>query len=147
MTKSFSQQIGKWAAATPQRIKATRDRAVGLLGDEMTKTVNDGGLVPFKDGHLARSLVASNVAMPSVSNDIPSGFTLGTTAIRTPLDAPIWLGYTMIYARRMNYGFVGQDALGRSYNQQGNYFVEGAIKQWPQLVEKAAKEIQSEAGQ
>ncbi|WP_251961579.1 HK97 gp10 family phage protein [Salinibacter ruber] len=38
------------------------------------------------------------------------------TAITTPLD----------YAHRINFGFVGEDSLGRFYNQEGTYFMTDA---------------------
>jgi hypothetical protein len=45
------------------------------------------------------------------------------------------------YARRLEYGFVGQDSLGRTYNQAGRYYVSDTIKSWPQIVARVAKDL------
>ena len=55
----------------------------------------------------------------------------------------IMLGYQAIYARRVDGGFVGQDSLGRNYNQEGANFVAYAATQWPVMVALAAEEIQA----
>ena len=46
-------------------------------------------------------------------------------------------GFQAVYAPRMEFGFVGQDSLGRNYNMAGNYFVQGAVDQWVTLVKEA----------
>lgn len=140
--KSFSESVGKWASQTPQRITAVRRRAIELLADEMTKTRPQGGRVPFDTGNLARSLLGSTSAMPKTSDAPGTGSNIGIITATLRSDQPLWIGYTATYARRMNSGFVGADSLGRVYNQPGNYFVEGAAQQWPELVRKAAAEIQ-----
>ena len=43
-------------------------------------------------------------------------------------------GWGADYAARQNYGFVGEDSLGRTYNQQGKHFLEGATMQWQTIV-------------
>ena len=43
----------------------------------------------------------------------------------------------------MNFGYVGADSLGRVYNQQGHYFVEGAVAKWPEIVKAAVTDIKS----
>lgn len=47
------------------------------------------------------------------------------------------------YAMRIEFGFVGQDSLGRNYNQKGRYFVTRNVKAWPLVVDKIAKELAS----
>lgn len=46
-----------------------------------------------------------------------------------------------VYARRINYGFVGADSLGRHYNQRGAHMIEQATAAWETNVEKAAAEM------
>lgn len=45
------------------------------------------------------------------------------------------------YARRLEYGFVGPDSLGRVYNQAGRYYVRDTIMTWPQIVARVAKDL------
>lgn len=140
---NFSATVTEWARQSEARLKATRNRAIELLADDMTKTKGQGGRVPFDTGNLARSLLASTGGMPETSRSAAEGSDVGLVTAKLALSQAIWLGYQAEYARRMNYGFVGADSLGRVYNQAGNYFVEGAIAQWPQFVDQAARELQS----
>lgn len=143
MAKSFAATVSAWAKQTPQRLEAVRNRAIDLLAVEMTTTIPNGGRVPVDTGNLARSLLASTQGMPKTSDAQFSGSDVGIVTAMLKLDQPLWLGFQSSYARRQNYGFVGADSLGRVYNQQGNYFVEGAIAEWPSLVAKAARELQN----
>lgn len=140
---SFGTMIGEWAAAVPERIEAVRSRAVDLLAEEMSRTRGQGGRVPFDTGNLARSILASTTAMPNTSTARFSGGNVGAVTATLRVDQPVWLGYQAVYARRMNYGFVGADSFGRVYNQAGNYFVEGAMLQWRSIVAEAVAEVQA----
>ncbi|WP_288075987.1 hypothetical protein [Pseudomonas sp.] len=142
---SFSKMIGDWASATEERLSAAHRRSVVLLGEEMITTKPQGGRLPFDTGNLARSLLASTQAMPKTATGQFPGSNVGVVAATLRPEQPVWLGYQAVYARRMNYGFVGADSLGRVYNQSGNHFVEGAIAKWPQIVAQAVRETQANA--
>lgn len=45
------------------------------------------------------------------------------------------------YARRIEYGFVGEDSLGRRYNYQGVGMMQQAISELPAIAEEALKEF------
>ena len=142
-TLSFADQIGEWASQSEARITAVRNRSIEMLAEEMTKTRAQGGRVPFLTGNLARSILASTQGMPKTADGPFPGSNVGLVTATLAADQPLWIGYTANYSRRQNYGFVGADALGRVYNQAGNYFVEGAIAMWPELVRRAAAELQN----
>lgn len=40
------------------------------------------------------------------------------------------------YARRINYGFVGTDSAGRSYDQAGRHMVEQAMQEAPEIADR-----------
>lgn len=143
MAKSFAAAVGEWAKQTPQRLEAVRNRAIELLDEEMTRTKPNGGRMPVDTTNLSKSSQASTEGMPKESDGPFTGSNVGLVTATLRLDQAVWLGLQARYARRQNYGFVGADALGRVYNQQGNYFVEGAIAEWPNLVAKAARELQN----
>ena len=142
---AFSDQLSAWAKATEKRTEAVYRRSVELLAEEMTRTKANGGRVPVDTGNLYRSLLASKQAMPKTAEGPFPGFDIGTVTASLKMSEPVFIGYQSAYARRQNSGFVGADKLGRVYNQAGNYFVEGAIAAWPQLVARAAKEVESGA--
>lgn len=141
MTKSFAASVSEWARQTDARLTAVRRRSIELLAEEMTRTKANGGRVPFETGNLYRSLVATTNGLPKVGQS--SGGNVGAVTATLNNNQAAWLGYTAAYARRVNSGFVGADSLGRVYNQAGNYFVEGAIANWENIVRQAAKEIES----
>lgn len=145
MTKNvdFAKAVGEWGSQAMERLTAIHRRSVVLLGEEMTTTKPQGGRVPFDTGNLARSLLASTQAMPKTSEGPFSGSNVGLVAATLQPDEAAWLGYQSRYAKRRNYGFVGADSLGRIYNENGDYFVEGAIAKWPQIVAQAAREVKS----
>lgn len=140
-----SLSIAQWVAQTQERIEAVQKRSIELLADEMIRTKANGGRVPVDTGNLARSLLASQQAMPKTSDQPSAGIDVGAFTVTMDVTKPTWLGYTAVYARRRNYGFVGADSLGRVYNEQGDYFVEGAIAQWPQLVAAAIADVKANA--
>lgn len=143
---NFGAMVEGWCRAIPERIEAVRNTAIDKLADEMVRTKGQGGRLPFEHGNLARSIQASTQAMPMTAPGPFAGSNVGAVTATLKVDQPIWLGYQAVYARRMNYGFVGADSLGRVYNQAGNYFVEGAILQWRSFVAESIREIQMSAG-
>lgn len=146
--RAFSDVCGAWAKETEARLEITWRRSIELLADELTTTVSNGGRMPHKTGNLARSLLASTSGVPTTGSDGQrfTGQDVGVVVAGLSLGDPIYLGFQAAYARRMNYGFVGTDSLGRSYNQEGFHFVEGAIALWPTLVELAVDEVKSRSG-
>lgn len=53
-------------------------------------------------------------------------------------------GWTTDYAMRMEKGFVGQDALGRNFNQTGNFFMASALAQWQEVNDLNAAKVASQ---
>ena len=143
MAKSFSQAVDEWTSQTQERMDAVYARSVELLGEEMAKSRNEGGRVPFLTGNLTRSLLASKTGMPNVSDGPFGGSNVGLVAATLKAKETVWLGYQANYAFRQNFGYVGSDALGRVYNQQGAHFVSYAVASWPNIVAKAIKEVRS----
>ena len=141
MAESFSAIIGRWASQSEARVNAVRNRSIEMLGEEMAKTKPQGGRVPFLTGNLARSILASTQGMPKTAEGPFSGSNVGLVTATLTADQPIWIGYQAAYARRLEAGFVGADALGRVYNQQGYHFVSGAIADWKNIVARAVKEL------
>ena len=135
--------IGEWAKQTQERIEAVHKRSVELLAEEMIRTKPNGGRLPVDTGNLARSQLASQTAMPKTSEGQFNGSNVGAVVATMDVTKPIYIGWQAVYSRRMNYGFVGADRLGRVYNQSGNYFLEGAIAQWPQLVAAAVADVKA----
>lgn len=143
MAGSFAAAVGAWASKSEERLEAVRNRAIELLAEEMIKTKPNGGRLPFETGNLARSILASTQGLPNTSEGPFPGSNVGLVTANLRLDQPAWIGFQAAYARRMEFGFVGADSLGRVYNQEGSHFVTGAIAEWANIVKKAVSEVQS----
>ena len=143
----FADAVDAWTKETEQRMTAVWRQSIDDLADHMNTTRDNGGRLPKLTGNLMRSLLASTSAMPSTGGPDAkySGQDVGLVTAGLRLDQTVWLGYQAIYARRLNYGFVGEDSLGRNYNQAGAHFVEGAIAEWPSIVARAVAKIKAGA--
>lgn len=133
-----------FARRAKAQIKGVKTEAVQMLAVEMSVTVNEGGRVPFKTGNLARSvLIAPTIPMVEPAGTVFSKQDFGAAALPFADASVIYLGYQAAYARRQNYGFVGEDSLGRSYNQAGFGFRDAAAAKWPQILAKANANVRA----
>lgn len=109
--------------------------------DAIGPAIDQGGNLPHDTGNLGRSLAVSTTAFPEVDAGLASypdssaadSFTISGA----DLGDTLYMGFQAVYAPRMNYGFVGEDSLGRKYNQTGHYFVENAAAKWQLFVKEA----------
>ena len=46
-----------------------------------------------------------------------------------------------VYARRIEYGFVGEDSLGRHYNQSGRHMVAQTLAELPAIADRALSRL------
>ncbi len=142
---SFTAQISEWCRETEERMERVFQVAVGDLGTELTKPRPEGR-VPHVTGNLMRSLLGST---STVTTGPPgaryAGTDVGAFAATLKLGQTAYLGYQANYARRVNFGFVGPDSLGRVYNQSGAHFVEAAIAKWHEIVNNACLKVKGNA--
>ncbi|RVJ77549.1 hypothetical protein [Sinorhizobium meliloti] len=149
---SFAAQVSEWVQAEKEREAAVLRTAAQMVANNVRRSVAEGGRIPVDTGNLKNSLMASTSTMPRVDEGereypdqsgeielIISNLDVGET---------LYLGFQAAYGPRMNYGFVGQDSLGRVYNQQGFGFVDAEAQIWPQTVKEAEAKVRGrfEAG-
>jgi hypothetical protein len=136
---SFSDQVLKFNAEAKENSSLILRTAVDSLHKEIARPKSVGGNLPFDTGNLGRSIEVSTVAFPDVDQtEIEYGAQdVSFTINGVEFGDPVYIGVRAVYGPRMNYGFVGQDSLGRNYNQSGNYFVERGGQMWPSLVKEA----------
>lgn len=134
----------KWAQDAIRKAKAAPAMVVEEMANAMATSVRASGFTPVDTGNLSRSVT---ISMTPISRDGPGynspvrqnynsavkGFTADGTA---------FIAYKAIYAARVNYGFVGTDSLGRSYNQSGRAFLESNIARFPAIVQKVVARLQ-----
>lgn len=137
----FAAQVKGWTERTKKAQEHIFRMSVQRLVDAMLLPKQRGGNMPVDTGNLRRSLLASTSAMPSIrkgEETFPDNTgQIALTIANASVNDTLYLGFQAAYARRMEYGFIGTDSLGRNYNQQGNHFVSLAVQKWQQIVDKA----------
>lgn len=130
----------KWAGQSTAQLTALLRNSVQALAKEASTTIPNGGRVPVKTGNLARSVVVSKTP-PKVIDVLATqqDYSLGVADLKP--GEPVYIGYQAAYSRRLNYGFVGEDKLGRTYNQTGYGFAEAAAAKWPNIVAAQAAKM------
>lgn len=144
---TFSAQVKDWAEKTAKAQENIFKMAVQNLADAILLPKERGGNMPVITGNLRRSLLASTSAMPSIRQGVgefpDNSGQIALTVNGAEITDTIYLGFQAAYARRVNYGFVGADSLGRNYNQVGANFVGLAVQQWQTIVDAAIREYES----
>ena len=131
-----------WGDKAERIMTALLRNSVQALANEASKTIPNGGRVPIKTGNLARSLVIDNKPPMQITGPArQQDFALGVSKIMP--GQTIYIGWTAKYSARINFGFVGDDSLGRTYNQSGYGFAEAAAAQWPRILNEQAARLRN----
>ncbi len=142
---SFAAQVSQWAKAETEREEAVFRTAAQEVANEVRRPVAEGGRMPLKTGNLRRSLMASTADMPTIQEGKTEfqDSAIELVIADAHLGDTIFLGFQAAYAARMNYGFVGTDSLGRTYNQTGFGFVDAVAQRWQQIVTQAEATVRN----
>lgn len=143
---NFAAKLSDWAKETEKRMQAVFRQSAQTVANEVRKPKGKGGHLPVDTGNLRRSLIASTVEMPTTSAqaEFPDKTeNIKLTIAGMKLGETVYLGFQAAYARRQEYGFQGEDALGRTYHQAGNGFVRLTAQRWGSIVEETARKLKS----
>lgn len=147
MAKSkFEAQVTAWVRKTELRLEAVFRFSAQAVANEVRVPVGKGGNMPVLTGNLRRSLVASKVEMPTVEpgKEFPDKTeNIKLVIAGAQIGETVFLGFQAAYARRMEYGFQGEDSAGRTFNQKGRGFVRLTAQRWPKIVREQARLLKS----
>ena len=134
---SFAKEIRAYTDKTQANLRIVAQESIQEVLDIAQTPKAKGGRMPVVTSFLRNSLASGlNGSFGEPASDsyllTIAGLEIGDIA---------QFGWTAEYALRIEYGFNGQDSLGRRYNQQGAYFVGTAAAQWPQIVDRIAGEL------
>lgn len=132
----FSDQVLKFNAEANENASLILRTAVDGLHKEIARPKSSGGNLPFDTGNLGRSIEVSTTSFPEVDQEEREYTAPDVSFVLNGVEYgdPVYIGVRAVYGPRMNWGFVGEDSLGRNYNQSGNFFVERGGNMWPSLV-------------
>ncbi len=145
--KGFAEAAAVFRDKSLRRVAYARNYGTMLLVEEIVRNLSLGapGVVT---GFLRSSLVASTAFIPLFGDEepqegkryaSPDWASLEATIMSAKITEPLFIGLSAVYARRLEYGFVGPDALGRVYNQPGYGFIARAMQRRKAFLEEAAK--------
>lgn len=146
---SFSAQVDAWVKQVKTREVAVFKESAQRVISEMQTPEGAGGRMPVDTGFLRASIQATLGApatgflSPLVDAPSPDAGQVALVIAGAELGDTIFATYGAEYARRQEYGFVGEDSLGRSYNQAGKGFVRSAAQKWPQIVGQVSAELKT----
>jgi hypothetical protein len=140
VNEAYRLEVAKWASV---RVREGLQAVARMAIQDTAEVVDE--LTPVDVGFLVASW-QPGIGAPLLEE--PEGLGRGYAASKVTVTlTDMKLGemfyYTnnAVYARRINYGFVGEDSLGRHYNQRGVHMLETAIARWPTAVEVAAQKV------
>ena len=139
-TRGFGKGVRKWAKECEENALATTQRAALDFRDALLEET------PIDTGNLRSSLVLGlNGNTPQGPHNAYMGD--DNEARARAVVASMGVGdrvsfdYLAPYADRLNYGFVGQDSLGRYYNQAGRFWIQKVGNDWNKILRRAATEL------
>lgn len=142
MTQEYVASLDDWVAQVKVDLAAVARQSIYALAfDVVTDTPVDLG---FLRGNWQPSIGAIPPPKETVALDPGGGLAAADLAVSL---ANLTLGDTFyytnacVYARRLEYGFVGHDSLGRYYNQAGRYYVTNNVARWDEIVQAKAMEL------
>ena len=140
-SKLFRKSLGEWANATEAKLDGLARQVCQSMAElALDKT-------PVVDGFLRGSWQPAIGTMALAENAAadPSGAGVQAKIAATIVDIKTGDTFYMMnnaaYAMRIEFGFVGQDSLGRTYNQAGQFFVTDTVKSFDLIVAKEAAEL------
>ncbi|MBY2921036.1 hypothetical protein HF259_06230 [Rhizobium leguminosarum] len=146
---SFADTVAQWAQQEGDRLEAIFQTSVQIAVNELRRPIADGGRMPVQSGNLRRSLSVSKFEMPSIKPD-QADFTdddIAGVILALFLGDTAFVGFQAAYAARAEFGFVGEDSLGRLYNQTGHGFVSAVSQRWNQIVQEAEAVVNARSQQ
>lgn len=139
-TQTFRANIDKWHAATNEKIEAFARQVCAEMGEQVvTETPHDTG---FLRGSWQPSI--GEPKSGEATND-PSGKMAISAAALVAADVKLgdkfYMANNAVYAKRVEYGFVGEDSLGRKYNQAGRFYVADTVARFKSVCRKVARDL------
>lgn len=134
-TYAFRAQVEAWAEKAKRNLKAV---AVETFQDIAEEVVTQW---PVKTGFSRASWFAQVNTMPTGKAGTAGGAEYAAVAANFTLGDTLYFGNTAAYARRLELGFVGEDSLGRKYDQPGRYVVRGVMDRAQTIANAAAQRI------
>lgn len=135
----FEADIGRFIEGARDKAKQAASEAIQDIAQAVVEAT------PVKTGFLRASWYA---ALNSPAQGQPGAGNVGQltlTAADIKLGDVYYMNNGAAYAMRVEFGFVGEDSLGRKYNQSPRSFVRSTLDRAPTIAEDAARRVATTA--
>lgn len=134
--QQFNIDVTKWVEKAKAAPMAVARETIQALNNEIIANT------PVKTGFLRGSYAAAINTIPIGAGGLGDA-TAAVNAVAANLKPgqTYVMGNTAVYARRLEYGFVGQDSLGRTYNQKGRYWIKAVLANVSNIAMLAAARV------
>ena len=133
MAVAFEVAVEQWV----ERAKARADKAFQATAQDALALVKS--LTPVKTGYLRANwtVMRGSDPLPVAGREIDADLIINELRMgdRLVILNPV------VYAARIEYGFVGQDSLGRNYNQPGRGMMQQTVAELPRLAREATTRV------
>lgn len=136
MASKFGTQVRIFAEKAKAMQDAIFRESATKLMEEANMPEGQGGKMPVDTGFLRNSVVASTDGVLSTGGQAPA-----LVFAMMELGQTVWSGWTAAYAMRMEFGFYGEDSLGRTYAQAGKGFARAAAQRWDFIVDEVTTDV------
>lgn len=133
---SFSSDLAGWVAKTKRRQEVVFVKSLQNLEEEILRRT------PVDTGFLRSSFTVSIGEPVEVDGSGVGGPNIADLGKLDP-NVPVYFGFNAAYAMRIEYGFDGEDSLGRYYYQSGVGMVRLSVQNWSTHVSQAVQEAKS----
>lgn len=135
--REFKAALASWADKVGEQADALARQVCQETGFRVVyHTPLDTG---FLRGSWQPSLGAIQTGDKAAASDSIADVALVCTGIKA--GDVFYMTNNASYARRIEYGFVGQDSLGRHYNQPPRYFVRDTVAKYREIVTMSAQDL------
>ena len=136
----FSVQVRRWCQ---HKAPAVADRVYrAIIGDFLARVKE---LTPVRTGYLRANWTVVRADASIATPGFQAGMYGDTLAQMTLADLhfgeSVLVVNPAVYARRVEFGFHGQDSLGRHYNQAARGMLQQAVMELPSIARQAAQRV------
>ena len=132
----FAVSVRKWV----DKAKDRSNEAFRATATDALARVKE--LTPVVTGYLRANFVDS--MDPQAVRDPSMAPTEGLAIAKARIGDVVFIVNPVIYARRVEYGFIGEDGLGRSFSQRGRGMVQQVVVELPEIAAQAVRRINRE---
>lgn len=129
---TFKADISSWVS----RVGDQMDALARQVCQETAQRVVEA--TPVDTGFLRGSWQPSIGSAPSRSE---GGADIGLVLSGMRAGDTFWMTNNAVYAMRVEFGFVGEDSLGRYYDQKGQFFVSNTVAKYEEIVAAVARDL------